>query len=93
MQVAISEFKAKCICLLKETADTGEELVVTLRGRPLVRVVGLTPQPTRLLGGQPDALDPETPDRILIESDLENDWTSDGAGPKAIGDAPSADKE
>ncbi len=37
--VKVSEFKAKCLKLLAEVADTGEELVVTKRGKALARVV------------------------------------------------------
>jgi len=74
MEVAISEFKAKCIQMLKATAETGEELVVTLRGRPLVRVVGVSTTCERVLGGQPDALDGPICDRALIDSDFESDW-------------------
>ena len=34
----ISEFKAKCIAVLKEVERSGEAVVVTLRGRPMARV-------------------------------------------------------
>jgi len=34
----ISDFKAKCIAVLKEVQREGEPVVVTLRGRPLARV-------------------------------------------------------
>jgi len=36
--VVISEFKAKCIALLKEINRSGEPLTVTLRGKPLARI-------------------------------------------------------
>jgi prevent-host-death family protein len=36
--VLISEFKAKCIQLLKKVNETGRPLLVTLRGKPLARV-------------------------------------------------------
>lgn len=38
----ISEFKAKCIAVLKEVARSGEPVVVTLRGRPMARVEPFT---------------------------------------------------
>jgi prevent-host-death family protein len=38
----ISEFKAKCIATLKHVQQSGEPVVVTLRGRPIVRVEPLT---------------------------------------------------
>jgi len=34
----VSEFKAKCIAVLKEVERSGEPVVVTLRGRPVARV-------------------------------------------------------
>ena len=36
--VLISEFKAKCIKMLKEVQKNGEPLLVTLRGQPIARV-------------------------------------------------------
>lgn len=38
----VSEFKAKCIAVLKEVQRSGEPVVVTLRGRPMARVEPLT---------------------------------------------------
>lgn len=40
--VPAGEFKAKCLALLDEVAKTGEELVVTKRGKPIARVAPLT---------------------------------------------------
>jgi len=74
MEIAISEFKAKCIHLLKSTAESGEELIVTLRGRPLARIVGLPSAHKRVLGGQPDALGAGSSERALMDSDFECDW-------------------
>ena len=36
--MSVSEFKAKCIAVLKEVERSGEPVVVTLRGRPMARV-------------------------------------------------------
>ena len=76
MEVAISEFKAKCIEMLKVTAASGEELVVTLRGKPLARVTGVPEKRQRVLGGQRGAVDSETSDAVLMDSDFEKDWES-----------------
>jgi len=38
----VSEFKAKCIAILKEVQRSGEPVVVTLRGRPMARVAPFT---------------------------------------------------
>lgn len=39
MEVSASQFKARCLALLDEVAESGAELVVTKRGRPVARVV------------------------------------------------------
>ncbi len=36
--VSASQFKAKCLAMLDEVAATGEEIVVTKRGRAVARV-------------------------------------------------------
>jgi len=36
--VVVSEFKAKCIAILREAQQTGESILITRRGRPLARV-------------------------------------------------------
>lgn len=74
MEVAISEFKAKCIEMLKVTAAGGEELVVTLRGKPLARVVAVQEKRQRVLGGQRGAVDHSMPDSVIMDSDFEGDW-------------------
>jgi prevent-host-death family protein len=40
-RVLISEFKARCIELIKRVQATRQPLIVTLRGRPLAKVVPL----------------------------------------------------
>jgi len=37
--VPAGEFKARCLALLDLVSETGEELVVTKRGKPVARVV------------------------------------------------------
>ena len=37
-EITATKFKAHCLRLLDEVADTGETLVVTKRGRPVARV-------------------------------------------------------
>lgn len=76
MEIAISEFKAKCIQLLKSTAESGDELIVTLRGKPLARVVGVQNTCHRQLGGQREALGDDVSDSILVHSDFNDDWES-----------------
>ena len=37
--IKASEFKAKCLKLMDEVAETGEEIVITKRGRPVSKLV------------------------------------------------------
>jgi prevent-host-death family protein len=44
--ITASQFKARCLALLDDVALTGEEIVVTKRGRPVARLVAIDePQP------------------------------------------------
>jgi prevent-host-death family protein len=42
-QVAISEFKAKCLALLEDVDKTKISLLVTRRGRPIAEVIPTSP--------------------------------------------------
>ncbi len=45
------QFKAKCLAILDQVALTGEEIVVTKRGKPVAKVVPIEPaKPTSLIG-------------------------------------------
>lgn len=41
--ISATQFKARCLSLLDEVAESGEEIVVTKRGRPVARLVPLAP--------------------------------------------------
>lgn len=47
--VSASQFKAKCLAMLDEVAATGEEIVVTKRGRAVARVSAVA-EPESLRG-------------------------------------------
>lgn len=49
-QVAAGEFKAKCLALIDEVSDTGQELIITKRGKPMAKMIPF-PQ-----GGKPRSL-------------------------------------
>jgi antitoxin (DNA-binding transcriptional repressor) of toxin-antitoxin stability system len=70
--IGISEFKAKCIALLKESQRSGEALIVTLHGQPLVRV---EPLPSgarpRRLGALRGSM---TIHGDLVDSGFADDW-------------------
>ena len=40
-RIAAGEFKAKCLALLDEVALTGQDIVVTKRGKPVAKIVPL----------------------------------------------------
>jgi prevent-host-death family protein len=72
-KITATEFKARCLRLLDEVADTGETLVVTKRGRPVVRVEPSTP-PIDLRGSV----------KLLVSADafvepLDVDWDAERA--------------
>ncbi len=60
--ISVSRFKAECLGLLEDISQTGEELVVTKRGRPLARVAPIGAVPS--LEGSVEYL---VPDEELIE--------------------------
>lgn len=68
--VPAGEFKARCLALLDEVADTGAELVVTKYGRPVARVVPVEEADAHPLKGS-----------VLFEGDLVapllEDWDLD----------------
>jgi prevent-host-death family protein len=49
--VPAGSFKAKCLALLDEVAETGRPIVVTKRGRPVARVTAAAPEAIRSLKG------------------------------------------
>jgi len=44
--IPAGRFKAQCLKLLDEVAETGAEITVTKRGRPVARVVPVEPAPS-----------------------------------------------
>lgn len=48
--VKASEFKAKCLELMDEVAEMGEELIVSKNGRPIARLVPYRKKPKSLFG-------------------------------------------
>lgn len=51
MTMGAGEFKAKCLQLLDEVAETHKGIVVTKRGKPVARVVAVTPRTGKPLRG------------------------------------------
>jgi prevent-host-death family protein len=48
--IKASEFKAKCLKLMDEVAETGEPLVITKSGKPIAQLVPLRERPKSLWG-------------------------------------------
>ena len=78
--IKASEFKAKCLKLMDEVAETGEEIVITKNGLPVSRLAPYRRKPDsffgrdrgriRVLGGLVESLDVEweaetDPERVL----------------------------
>ena len=70
--MSASEFKAKCLAVLDEVASTGEEIVVTKRGRAVARVSAAT-EPAGLRG----SVTFNVSDEELIQP-LDVDWNAAG---------------
>ena len=48
--IKASEFKAKCLKLMDEVAESGEEIVITKNGRPVARLVRYRAKPAKWFG-------------------------------------------
>ena len=48
--IKASEFKAQCLKLMDEVADSGAEIVITKNGRPISRLVPWRNRPKSLFG-------------------------------------------
>ncbi len=48
--IEASEFKIKCLKLMDEVAETGEDIVITRNGRPVSRLVPYREKPKTLWG-------------------------------------------
>ncbi len=48
--IKASEFKAKCLKLMDQVAETGETLVITKNGRPVAQLGPVVSKPATLFG-------------------------------------------
>ena len=71
--LAASEFKAKCLRLLDDVAQTGSALVITKRGQPIAKVVPVA-RPARSLRGNWKGLVKIKGD--IVHFDSAEDWES-----------------
>jgi prevent-host-death family protein len=70
--IPASEFKAKCLALLDEVAETREAIVVTKRGKPVARVEPAD-EPINLVGTARQLVSDDELIKPLYE-DWEPDW-------------------
>ena len=74
--VKASEFKATCLKLMDEVANSGEEIVITKNGRPVSRLVPYRQRPDSLFGIDRD--------RVEIHGDILEpvaaDWDAENGG-------------
>ncbi len=77
--IKASEFKAKCLKLMDEVAESGEEIVITKNGRPTARLVPYRSKFEDFFGADEGKL------KILgdIVSPLDVDWES-GIDPDGV---------
>ena len=54
--VKASEFKAKCLKLMDEVAESGEEIVITKNGRPVSRLLPYRKRANTLFGRDRDKI-------------------------------------
>ena len=54
--IKASEFKAKCLQLMDEVANTGEEIVITKNGRPVSKLAPYREPPKSLFGAGRDRM-------------------------------------
>jgi prevent-host-death family protein len=66
------EFKAKCLGLMDEVQDTGEEIVITKHGQPVAKLVPITGGDIRPFVGRSSGVIEATPDDLLAPEGA--DW-------------------
>jgi len=72
-EVAISEFKAKCLALLEQVQKTKKPIRVTRFGKPVAEVVPPSPDaPSDWLGSMKDTI--EIVGDIVSPANEESDW-------------------
>ena len=72
-EVAISEFKAKCLALLEQVQKTKQPIRITRCGKPVAEVVpSLLPKPANWMGSMKDSI--QIVGDIVSPASDETDW-------------------
>ena len=73
-----SEFKAKCLALMDEIAKSGEEIVITKRGKPVAKLAPCEPEPVSWFGRDRDIIqihgDITSPIDVEWEAETSENW-------------------
>jgi prevent-host-death family protein len=56
-QMQASAFKARCLSVMDDVQATGEPVIVTKRGKPVVKVVPMKPEKDDIFGFMADKFD------------------------------------
>jgi prevent-host-death family protein len=56
-QMRASDFKARCLQVMNDIQATGEPVIVTKRGKPVVKVIPIKPEKDDLFGFMADKFD------------------------------------
>ncbi len=54
--IKASEFKARCLKLMDEVAESGEEIIITKNGKPIARLAPFQKKPTSWFGRYRDII-------------------------------------
>ena len=73
--IKASEFKAKCLQLMDEVAESGEEIIITKKGRPVSRLVPFRKRPQAPIGHYKDII--QVNDDLFEPLDVEWEALSD----------------
>lgn len=72
-EIAISEFKAKCLALLDQVQKSKQPILITRFGKPVAEVIPPSPPPqTAWIGSMKDTI--EIVGDIVSPANDENDW-------------------
>ncbi len=73
-----SEFKAKCLALMDEVAESGEEIVITKRGKPVAKLTPCEPPQGSWFGRDRDIIqihgDISSPIDVEWEAETGDNW-------------------
>jgi len=75
-EIAAGEFKAKCLALLDEVNETGQELIITKRGKPTAKLIPFRPLKKRSFIGRLEGIMKINgdPDDLIKPVFPEEDW-------------------